>query len=121
MCLHFDLSGDNIQKTVTELLDEWQAMQHLYFLVVDFAFTQTLLMSRGLNLFCKKLFEGLHLQRGWWKLTNICSRITLFRKRNSDRSETIRVLKIKRNFFLFFICHQTTLPKVTKMHETGSA
>ncbi|XP_025098562.1 mediator of RNA polymerase II transcription subunit 14-like isoform X2 [Pomacea canaliculata] len=39
VCLHFDLSGDNIQKTVTELLDEWQAMQHLYFLVVDFADT----------------------------------------------------------------------------------
>ena len=37
VCLPFDLSGDNVQKTVTDLLDEWQAMGQLYQLVTDFA------------------------------------------------------------------------------------
>lgn len=37
VCLPFDLSSDNMQKTVTDLLDEWQAMGQLYALVSEFA------------------------------------------------------------------------------------
>ncbi|KAL8611339.1 hypothetical protein ACOMHN_014394 [Nucella lapillus] len=37
VCLPFDLSGDNVQKTVTDLMEEWQAMGHLYQLVTKFA------------------------------------------------------------------------------------
>ncbi|XP_076466284.1 mediator of RNA polymerase II transcription subunit 14-like isoform X3 [Babylonia areolata] len=37
VCLPFDLSSDNVQKTVTDLMEEWQAMGQLYQLVTDFA------------------------------------------------------------------------------------